>query len=342
MLIQTLFKKFIIGLALCYWLFFTACNNELDHISQTDNQLIKLPIGFPSINYPQDNQPTIERITLGKMLFNETALSIDSSISCASCHKVELAFADNTPTSKGVFGRDGIRNAPSLANVAYSPYFLSEGSVKTLEMQVLVPIQEHNEFNHNIIEIANILATDSAYQKMSRLAYNRRFDYYVLTRAIANYERSLLSGNSAFDKYKYQKINNALTESQKKGMRLFYSDKLACSKCHSDFSFTNYSFENNGLYSSYKDVGRFRLTSQTSDLAKFKVPTLRNIAFTAPYMHDGSLTTLSEVIEHYNSGGKDHPSKSEFIKPLHLSKNEKQYLLAFLESLSDYSFINKH
>jgi cytochrome c peroxidase len=126
-----------------------------------------------------------------------------------------------------------------------------------------------------------------------------------------------------------------------RGMQLFNSERTNCSKCHSGFDFSNYNFENNGLYQEYTDQGRFRITQQLQDIGKFKVPTLRNIAFTAPYMHDGSITTLEEVVEHYNSGGKNHSNKNSLIKPLNLSLQEKLDLISFLKSLSDLEFINK-
>jgi cytochrome c peroxidase len=204
-------------------------------------------------------------------------------------------------------------------------------------MQVLVPIQEENEFNHNIIDIGKLLEKDSSYVKMAKEAYNRAPDYYVITRSISLFERTLISGNSKYDKYinKKEKLNTQ----EKKGMELFFSDKLKCSSCHNGFNFTNYSFENNGLYSSYADVGRFRFSKDSNDISLFKVPTLRNIEITAPYMHDGSIKTLEQVIEHYNSGGKSHANKSSIILPLALSQDEKDNLHAFLLTLTDNEFI---
>ncbi|MCB9261875.1 MAG: cytochrome-c peroxidase [Flavobacteriales bacterium] len=266
------------------------------------------------------------------MLFYNVAFSNDSSISCAGCHKPELAFADNVAFSKGAFNRLGTRNTPSLGNVALHPYFTREGGVASLETQVLVPIQEHNEFDFNILEIVERLKRDTLIANMGFEAYNRPFDYYVLVRALATFERGLLSSNSDFDR-------NELTENQKAGMELFFSDKTNCSKCHSGFNFTNYAFANNGLYEKYADLGRKRLTGLQSDEALFKVASLRNVAITAPYMHDGSLPDLPSVINHYNSGGKPHENKSDLIKPLHLNETEKNQLVDFLKSLTDNQFL---
>lgn len=302
--------------------------------------LITIPEGFPKMEFPEGNEYTPARWELGKKLFNDTILSIDKSISCGSCHHPYLAFSDSVNLSPGVFKRAGVRNAPSLANIGYHPYFLREGSVPTIEMQVLVPIQEHNEFNHNIVDIAKELDKDTTYVEMSLAAYNRRPDPFVISRALANYERTFISGNSRYDEYKFQGKKKALTESEKNGMTLFFSNRLKCATCHGGFNFTNYAIENNGLLKEYTDPGRFRLTLDSVDYAKFKVPSLRNIALTAPYMHNGSIQTLDEVIELYNKGGVNHTYQNKEIKPLQLSEIEKNDLILFLRTLTDDTFVN--
>ncbi|MAY83554.1 MAG: cytochrome-c peroxidase [Flavobacteriales bacterium] len=313
-----------------------------EHIGddEIDELNAQLPKGFPAISVEEENTYSLDRWKLGKKLFFEKRFSKDGKLSCASCHKPEFAFSDNKALSIGAFKALGTRNAPSLANVAYHPYFLREGSIPTLEMQVLVPIQEENEFNHNIVLIAKELKEDERYQALSEKAYGREMDPYVITRALGVFQRTLISGNSDFDKYKFQSDSSALSDKAKAGMKLFYSEKTNCSSCHSDFNFTNYSLENNGLYEVYADSGRFRFSHDSADIALFKVPSLRNVAITAPYMHDGSLSTLEEVIEHYNSGGRQHPNKSEKIKALNLSQEEMESLIAFLESLTDKEFTN--
>ena len=292
---------------------------------------------FPEIVHPKDNTPTKERVELGKKLFFDPILSIDSSLSCASCHKPNLAFSDDVAFSPGVYNRAGVRNAPSLANIGYHPYFLREGSIKTIEMQVLVPIQEENEFAHNIVDIAEQMKKIPEYVKMSKEAYGKSPDPYVITRALAAYERTLVSKNSKFDKFINGEI--PLTKEEKQGFDLFMSNKTNCSSCHGGFNFTRYKITNNGLYENYKDEGRMRATKNNKDLALFKTPSLRNIELTAPYMHDGSLTTLEEVVEHYNIGGKNHIHKDSLIVPLNLNKNQKLDLVSFLKTLTDSSFV---
>ncbi len=295
--------------------------------------LLRVPDGFPDPIFPEGNELTEARWTLGKKLFFDPVLSRDSSISCASCHLPAFAFSDTTAFSPGVDGAPGKRNSPSLANVAYHPYLLREGGVPTLEMQILVPIQEHNEFDFNILLIAERLQRDSLYRAMSQGAYGREPDHFVITRAIACFERTLLSGGSAYDR-------DELPLSAERGRQLFFGEKTQCSECHGGFNFTHYAFENNGLYEEYADPGRFRLTSLEEDRALFKVPSLRNVALTAPYMHDGSIPTLGAVMAHYNSGGAAHPHKSPLIRPLGLSAQERADLVAFLESLTDEAFVN--
>ncbi len=321
-------------------LFWVACKKDAPIQKQEIGlESIIIPDGFPPIEFPADNAFTKERWLLGKALFYEKQLSLDSSVSCASCHSQQFGFSDNVTLSKGFKQRLGNRNAPSIINVAYHPYFTREGGVPSLEMQVLVPIQEHNEFNNNILDIAKRLSSNQNLQNLSYLAYNRPLDFYVIPRALATFERSLISGNSKFDQYK--KGTLSLSDDEQKGMNLFFSDRTNCSDCHNGFNFTNYQFENNGLYETYNDPGRKRLTGLDSDLAKFKVPSLRNIEVTAPYMYDGSLPDLEAVINHYNSGGKQHPNKSEKIKALQLSQDEKKQIIAFLKTLTDASFLNQ-
>lgn len=314
-----------------------ACGKSF--VEQTTEPLLEIPPGFPLPVFPDDNVLTEERWKLGKRLFFDSILSRDGTISCASCHAQDYAFSDGRVVSVGVEGRLGNRNAPSLANVAYHPYYTREGGVPTLEMQILVPIQEHAEFDFNILLAAERLNADSSYVQESWDAYDRAPDAFVITRAISCFERTLISGNSRYDAYIHGR-KAALSGTEVMGKNLFFSERLACAACHSGFNFTNYAFENNGLYEVYADPGRFRLTGEEADRALFKVPSLRNVAITAPYMHDGSVPSLEAVIEHYNTGGKDHPHKSTLLKPLYLNATEKMALVAFLKSLTDDDFLS--
>jgi cytochrome c peroxidase len=276
---------------------------------------------------------------LGKELFFDKRLSRNNDLSCATCHQPDKAFTDNLQFSFGDNNAIGTVNAPTLTNVGYHPYFNFNGGVVSLETQILVPIQEHNEFNTNILDIVAKLATDLTYEQLSQKAYNRPFDAFVLTRAVANFQRSLVSGNSRYDQHFLQN-KPILNESELRGYDLFFSDEAKCAQCHSGFNFTSYAFENNGLYEDYENIGRMAISFDENDRAKFKIPTLRNIALTAPYMHDGSFATLEEIVEHYNSGGAAHPNKSALLQPLNLTNQQKQDLVNFLKTLTDEDFIS--
>lgn len=315
-----------------------ACGEDSDIDPLPFPALMEFPSYFDAMDIPEDNPYSYERWEIGKALFYDPILSRDSSISCADCHKQNLAFSDDVSISPGVEDRLGTRNAPTLANVGFQPYYLSEGGLPTLEMQILVPIQEHAEFDFNIVLVAQRLKNSAYYNTWIEDVYSREPDSYTITRSIATFERSLICAQSPFDQF-IQGDEEALSESAKAGMDLFFSDDLACSNCHGGFNFTNYAFENNGLSSDYDDPGRFRVTNDPADIARFKVPTLRNIALTAPYMHDGSMNSINEVLEHYNSGGFPHMHKSEMIRPLGLSPKKINQLEDFLSSLTDVNFI---
>jgi len=317
-----------------------SCEDEEQPLPSLYPTLMEVPVGFPPIDFPEGNEFSQERWELGKKLFYDPVMSVDSSVSCASCHHPSLSFSDNVALSLGVDDLLGTRNASPLANVAYHPYFTREGGVPSLEMQVLVPIQEHNEFAFNIVLLADKLSEDSVYVQMALDAYDRTPDPFVITRALANFERSLLSGNSRYDQHINSLAEAVLTASELRGMDLFFSERTQCSSCHGGFNFTNYAFENNGLYEEYKDIGRFRFSNEVGDSSLFKVPSLRNVSLTAPYMHDGSMADLETVVAHYVSGGKDYSNKSELIRPLDLTLDEQTDLRRFLESLTDDEFVD--
>lgn len=317
-----------------------SCKKEPVISNSIPEPIIQIPEGFPLINFPEGNEYTYARWVLGKKLFYDPILSRQNSLSCASCHLAQNAFSDTIAMSRGDNNASGRSNAPTLTNVVYQPYYTRAGGVPTLEMQILVPVQEHDEFNTSMVDIVAKLKNNPAYVELTKNAYNREIDAFTVTRALANFERSLISGNSSYDQYFFQHKSAAMTESAKRGMTLFNSVRTNCSKCHSGFNFTNYSFENNGIPVNSLDSGRMRLTKNESDRDKYKVPTLRNIELTGPYMHDGSFRSLNEVIGHYNSGGVIHKNKSELIKPMGLSNEEQQDLIAFLKTLTDPTFVN--
>lgn len=295
--------------------------------------LVDNPPGFPEQAIPADNVVTEERIRLGKLLFYSAELSRTRTVSCATCHDPSRAFSDGRTTSVGVDDRVGPRNAPSLANVGYQPYFMREGGVPSLEMQVLVPVQEHHEFDMNMLDVVDRLRSNTIIQTLSRSAYQREVDAYVVTRAIACFERTLVSGRSRAD-------TKQLTEQEERGRLLFVSSRTGCTSCHGGVLYTTHTFANNGALEVYTDVGRYRLTNDESDRYLFKVPSLRNIGVTAPYMHNGSVASLRDVIDRYNRGGMGHSATDERIVPLGLRDDECADLEAFLRSLTDEQFIN--
>jgi cytochrome c peroxidase len=289
---------------------------------------------------PDGNPSSSAKIELGKMLFFDPELSLDGKVSCATCHQPKLAFTDGLATSTGVFGRKVTRNAPSLVNVGFQKTLMFDGELKTLEMQAIVPIQEHNEMGMDMRTLIDKLAKNSAYQKAAKELFNRDFDPFVLTRALSAFQRSLVAVNAPFDQF-IAGNGRSISKEAKLGFSLF-SDKFKCSACHTVGLFTNHEILNNGIYLEYKnDLGRFRIHEDSADIGKFKVPTLRNISLTAPYMHNGSFVNLDQVIDHYAAGGKKHKNQDKRITGFAISPKERVALKAFLVSLTDTSYLGK-
>jgi cytochrome c peroxidase len=315
-----------------YFLFFLSSALVLTKCKST--KIYSSPLGI--IKHPSDNEFSAEKVALGKKLFFDKRLSLDESISCSSCHLPELAFSDGKDVSIGVFGRKTMRNAPSLLNSGHLPKLMFDGELPTLEMQVIVPIQEHTEMAMDMKKLILKLRQIPEYQTLAKKIFDRDFDPWVLTRSIAAYERTLISDDSAFDKFYYKKQKNALSKDAKAGWKIF-SEKLYCIQCHTLPYFTNFKTENNGYTPlNSVDLGRFRIHSDSSDIGKFKVPSLRNISITAPYMHDGKIKKLEDIIDFYAKGGNKVYNQNEIIKPFEISETEKSQLIEFLKSLSDY------
>lgn len=305
-----------------------------------------VPEGFPKPYIPSDNVLTQDRIELGKKLFYDTILSSDRSVSCATCHVQTLGFTDGKTLSTGVNHALSDRNGMALINLAWSNSFFWDGGVTSLELQVMKPLTSVNEMNLPVQEAINRLNADKTYKKLFKKAYGTDPDASSLFKAIASFERTLVSANTKFDAYFYKKDASAFNDSELRGYKLFFGgDKVHCGSCHSGVNLTNNTFQNNGLYMQYADQGRYKITGKESDKGKFKVPTLRNIALTSPYMHDGSLKTLEEVIDHYNTGGILHPNKSEHVhihKGMKLNAQDKKDLINFLHTLTDVEFITNN
>ena len=287
---------------------------------------------YPTLEYPADNPYNAAAASLGERLFFDPILSLDSSISCGSCHKPELGFATNDRVTPGVGGILGKRNSPSLLNVGFQPYFMREGGVPSLEMQVLVPLGDATEMAHNVVDAARRLNRNTSYKNEFLTVYGDTASAFLLVRALANFERTLVDFDAPFDHF-IQGDATALSNEAIKGGKLFYG-KAACVQCHSGVLLTDFGFANNGtaLVDS-TDYGRELLTNESGDRYIFKIPSLRKVQITAPYMHDGSVSTLADVVEQYNTGGANHSYTDSRIEPLGLSVSEKAQLVAFLEAL---------
>jgi cytochrome c peroxidase len=295
----------------------------------------KQPPYFPKINFPEGNEPTQLRFELGKKLFYEKQLSKNDDQSCASCHRLPSAFTDGRTVSS-FHENEFARNAPTLANLAWSPYFMSEGGVPTLELQALGPIHEKHELSLSMQEVIDRLKSRENYNELSKAAYGRELDAFSITRALACFERALISGDSKFDRYYFLKSND-YSELERQGMELFFSERTQCSSCHALPFFTDYKFYSLGLEDA--DIGLERRTYLETDKGKFKTPSLRNIELTAPYMHNGSMSSLEEVVSFYNNGGGARSTKDSRVKPLNLSIEEEAQLVAFLKTLTDWNFV---
>ena len=317
-------------------LLLAGCTKDPVELPLEGNSLfpLQVPAGWPQPPLQEDNPLTIASVKLGKALFFDERLSLDRGISCASCHHPDRAFSDTVALSIGVHGGLGARNGPTLANVAYHPLLMRDGGAPTLEQQVFIPLMDEAEMDTDPQQVVEALRDDPEVAAMSLQAYGKPFDLYVLTRALANYQRTLLSGTSRYDRF-LQGDATALDDAEVRGMQLF-NGSAQCSVCHSGFDLSDHNFHNVGIALDHADdPGRQRITLNPADRGKFKTPTLRNIALTAPYMHDGSMITLEQTIEHFNSGGLADPNKDPLMVPLALSPSQKQDLAAFLRSLTD-------
>lgn len=282
--------------------------------------LLAIPLGLDLfMPVPEDNPIGSERIERGRQLFFDTRLSRDGTIACASCHDPERAFSDGRPVAIGVFNRVGRRSAPALVNRGYGRAFFWDGRAATLEEQVLQPIQDPNEMDMTLRDVS------------ARM----RLPADEIARSLATFVRSLLSGDSAFDRF-ISGDRSALTAAQQAGLQVFRG-KANCTACHVGPTFSDERFHNTGVAwrdGRLLDAGRFEVTRNVEDRGAFKTPTLREISRTAPYMHDGSIGTLDEVVGFYDRGGNPNAQLDVELRPLRLTDSEKEALVAFLESLN--------
>ena len=335
-----------------------------------------LPEWTPKPVVPENNPITTEKVELGKYLFYEPRLSITGEYSCASCHKQSLAFTDGKQVAIGSTNESHSRNSMSLANVAYSPVLTWANPLMTnLENQALIPIFGEHPVEMGMVgqeqQMIQWMQQDPQYRLMFAEAFTEEQPVNIsnLTKALASFQRSLVSFNSSYDRYRYQGETNAISAAAKRGEKLFNSERMECFHCHGginfsdsikheNLAFTETAFHNTGLYNidgkgSYppQNTGIEEITHEAEDMGRFKAPSLRNIALTAPYMHDGTVATLRDAIAHYQAGGRTilegkwtgvgsaNPYKSGFIQGFEITESEIEDLIAFLESLTDEEFI---
>jgi len=292
---------------------------------------LQIPLGLDrGFLAPPDNLVTREKAALGRRLFVDTRLSSDNSLACVDCHQPERARR----VAVGVQGQQGTRNAPAILNRTYGRAFFWDGRTATLEEQVLQPIQHPKELGADLPTVVQRLRADATYQRQFNNIFGRPPDVRSLSYALATYVRTLFSGASDYDRYEAGETT-ALSALEVQGLRLFRG-RARCTACHSGSNFTDEGFHNTGVFWGQQpyDSGRVVVTGLSEDTGKFKTPTLREIEHTAPYMHDGSIAKLEEVIEFYDRGGNANPYRDRELRRLSLTVEDKEALLAFLKSLS--------
>jgi cytochrome c peroxidase len=305
-----------------------------DTLSQTLS-LKEIPQGLDANRpVPKDNPLTETKVQLGRRLFFDPILSPDGTVSCASCHDPAHGLAGQARLAVGIKSQQMSRNAPSLWNRAYGTAFFWDGRESSLEDQALRPVESSNEMGGTIEGAVKRLRARKEYAGLFEAAFAEGATAKNLAKSLASFERVLLSGNSRVDRFRTGEVR-ALSDSERHGLWL-YESRGGCWRCHSGPNFTDENFHNTGVSWDQPpiDLGRFVVTHKDSDRGRFKTPTLRNVALTAPYMHDGSLATLEDVIDFYNRGGGRNPYLDEAIVPLGLISQDKKDLVAFLKALS--------
>lgn len=337
--ITCLFPLFLLMLAL-------ACSREEgDDNPQIDNPVIPLalPPGFPPFHTAVGkNPPTQYGVALGKKLFHDKKLSGNNTISCSSCHQQAKAFADNHAQAVGIYGRIGLRNTPPIQNLAFIGHYNWDGNKRELEKQPLVPIITHEEMNSSIVEVINKLSVVKEYQTLFQKAFgDAEITPDRIYRSIAQYEYTLISANSRYDRIKRNEGEH-FTESEARGYRLF---RTKCASCHSGELFTDQSFRNIGfpLNPSTEEAGRARVTGLPEDYMRFRVPSLRNIAYTAPYGSFGQFATLREVLDYFDKGVLHADNLDPLLKAngnrIPMTEQDKADIISFLHTLNDESFV---
>lgn len=325
-----------------------SCNSDdlLEPIPYENPEIsLHIPPDFPPLNSAvSKNKPTKYGVKLGEKLFHEKKFSGNNTISCASCHNPSRAFADHNAQAIGVYGRVGLRNTPPIQNLAFMKFYNWDGNKLTLESQSLVPIITHEEMNSSILEVIGKIKHEHEYKDLFRKAFgDEDITADRIYRSIAQYEYTLISANSKYDKIK-QNRGEVFTESEARGYQVF---KIKCASCHSTELFTDQSFRNVGfpLNPSKEEAGRGRVTGVSADYMRFRVPSLRNVEYTAPYGSFGQFPTLRAVLDYFDRGVLDADNLDPILKDnnnrIPLSEQEKDDIISFIKTLSDITFVEK-
>lgn len=319
---------------------------------------LAIPSHFPTMIIPDDNPMTVEGVELGRKLFYETLLSGNNTMSCADCHSPQAAFSDPNQYSTGIDGIQGNRNSMALINLGWNTSFFWDGRAKTLEEQILEPVVNPIEMHESWKNAVSELSGSVIYRNMFYKAFGEEgIDSLKVAKAMAQFLRTMISGSSKYDvMYKYengytlsskeQEIFQTVTVDEWQGYSLFKSlDGADCFHCHNGALMQVMKFSNNGLDATFTDLGRGEVTGDPNDFGKFKVPTLRNIALSAPYMHDGRFSTLEEVVDHYSFGIQNSATIDPLIEyafqgGVQLNATQRAQLIAFLNTMTDWDFIN--
>jgi len=297
------------------------------------------PLGLKPVPVPTDNPLTKEKVELGKQLYFDPRLSCDETVSCASCHDPKKGWSNGEGVATGVRGQKGGRSAPTIINAAYSDQQFWDGRALALEGQALGPIQNPIEMDHKLEECVTKLNKIEGYRKQFQKVFGTDVTEDGIAKAISAFERTILSGDAPYDRFK-NGDKSALSAAAQRGMKVFFG-KGQCSSCHTGHSFSDFSFHNIGvgMEKENPDLGRYEVTKVLGDKGSFKTPTLREIARTAPYMHDGRFATLAEVVDYYDKGAFNNPQLDEGIFALKLTPAEKADLVTFLtEGLASESY----
>ncbi len=308
---------------------------------------IEAPLGLPAIPFPPDNPPTEETMALGERLFFDPVLSADGTVSCATCHDPKLGFADGKPVSAGIDGQRAARNAPTVLNAVYFDSQFHDGRAGTLEEQAEGPLTNPVEMGNTTAGATSAVAAAPEYADAFKRAFGPGpVTWEKIAKALAAFERTLVSGGSPFDRYRFGGDETALSEEARRGWESFRDpDRGNCTICHHvgahTATFTDNLFHNIGVgvdaQGDITDLGRYIVTNRDEDKGAFKTPSLRNVALTAPYMHDGSLATLEDVLDFYAVGGRRNPYLDADMKPVALSAQDRSDLMAFLHALTSHA-----